>query len=310
MSIARVIQILTGIVAFIMLLTNFYIYPRFHTLGGEHDIVRAHIENIAPGSLGGVGGSSSADGGNGSDSGSSTGGRAVQNIETMHHGVHKNLLEHKQILKEHIERERAKGVRQMEVLKDSIEASKSSSKEEVKKNVQSAAAIEKEYQERNSEKDKAEQNVSSKVTEEKDRQQHKQLPFDNKDDSDAAQQENQQTQIDEKDINYQQKKLARGYSGLPMDKTPALIGAKRGTVECDIDANFMAYWNSPQGTRDEEFVSPFSVQPSSSGKKKYLTFEPDSVSCSLHQSICFNVLLLFLLYAHFLSPSNDIEYNL
>jgi len=30
-------------------------------------------------------------------------------------------------------------------------------------------------------------------------------------------------------------KLARGFSGLPMEETPALIGAKRGTIECDAD---------------------------------------------------------------------------
>ena len=33
----------------------------------------------------------------------------------------------------------------------------------------------------------------------------------------------------------------------------------------------MAYWNSPQGTRDEQFISPFKV----TGKRKYITFEPD-----------------------------------
>ncbi|KAL7431266.1 hypothetical protein ACHAXM_003999 [Skeletonema potamos] len=70
--------------------------------------------------------------------------------------------------------------------------------------------------------------------------------------------------------------LARGHSGLPMDQTPALIGAKRGSIQCDSDADVssLAYWNDPQGTRDEAFVSPFRV-PSSSGKSKYLTFEPD-----------------------------------
>lgn len=30
-------------------------------------------------------------------------------------------------------------------------------------------------------------------------------------------------------------KLARGHSGLPMEKTPALVGAKRGTIACDVD---------------------------------------------------------------------------
>lgn len=33
----------------------------------------------------------------------------------------------------------------------------------------------------------------------------------------------------------------------------------------------MSYWNSPQGTRDEEFSSPFKVM----GNRKYITFEPD-----------------------------------
>jgi len=70
--------------------------------------------------------------------------------------------------------------------------------------------------------------------------------------------------------------LARGHSGLPMDQTPALIGAKRGSIQCDSDADVssLAYWNDPQGFRDEAFVSPFRVT-SSSGKSKYLTFEPD-----------------------------------
>jgi hypothetical protein len=39
----------------------------------------------------------------------------------------------------------------------------------------------------------------------------------------------------------------------------------------------MAYWNSPQGTRDESFVSPFRVA-TANGRRKYVTFEPDGVS--------------------------------
>jgi hypothetical protein len=39
----------------------------------------------------------------------------------------------------------------------------------------------------------------------------------------------------------------------------------------------MAYWNSPQGKRDEEFVSPFRVT-TPDGKRKYVTFEMDGVS--------------------------------
>ena len=36
----------------------------------------------------------------------------------------------------------------------------------------------------------------------------------------------------------------------------------------------LAYWNSPQGKRDEEFISPFRVS-TLPGKNKYITFEPD-----------------------------------
>jgi hypothetical protein len=64
--------------------------------------------------------------------------------------------------------------------------------------------------------------------------------------------------------------LARGVSGLPMSQTPALVGARRAHVECDVNVDHMAYWNDPQGTRDQEFVSPF-LTP----KDHYLTFEPD-----------------------------------
>jgi hypothetical protein len=64
--------------------------------------------------------------------------------------------------------------------------------------------------------------------------------------------------------------LARGFSGLPMSKTPALVGAGRAHVECDVNVDDMAYWNDPQGTRDQEFVSPF-LTP----KDHYLTFEAD-----------------------------------
>lgn len=50
--------------------------------------------------------------------------------------------------------------------------------------------------------------------------------------------------------------LARGLSGLPISETPALIGATRGHVNCDVDVDRLAYWNN-QGKRDNEFKSPF-----------------------------------------------------
>jgi hypothetical protein len=66
--------------------------------------------------------------------------------------------------------------------------------------------------------------------------------------------------------------LARGAAGLSMEKTPALVGAKPGRIECDVNVNDMAYWNSPQGHRDQEFQSPFATD---SPMENYLTFEPD-----------------------------------
>ena len=65
-------------------------------------------------------------------------------------------------------------------------------------------------------------------------------------------------------------RLARGVSGLPMSKTPALVGAKPGHVDCDVDVDDIVYWNDPQGERDRNFVSPFATP-----EEHYLTFEPD-----------------------------------
>mmetsp|Transcript_38921 Transcript_38921/g.44490 ORF Transcript_38921/g.44490 Transcript_38921/m.44490 type:complete len:1187 (+) Transcript_38921:96-3656(+) len=83
----------------------------------------------------------------------------------------------------------------------------------------------------------------------------------------------------------QHKILARGVSGLPMSQTPALEGAEWGHVECDVNVDDMAYWNDPQGTRDQNFLSPFSMQDideqqhqpngSKNRQRRYLTFEPD-----------------------------------
>lgn len=76
--------------------------------------------------------------------------------------------------------------------------------------------------------------------------------------------------------------LARGRSGLPMSQTPALVGAKHGTIQCPssdgsgniIYMNELAYWNDPQGDVDVNFVSPF-APPKDTQQKRYVTFEPD-----------------------------------
>lgn len=98
---------------------------------------------------------------------------------------------------------------------------------------------------------------------------------------------------------------ARGHSGLPPNETPALNGAKRGTISCpdtdpkvqEVLSSMLAFWNDPRGTRDEEAAYPsikgynsthhtFMPPPlpyadkstplKSRIRKRYLTFEPDT----------------------------------
>mmetsp|Transcript_4121 Transcript_4121/g.9159 ORF Transcript_4121/g.9159 Transcript_4121/m.9159 type:complete len:540 (-) Transcript_4121:676-2295(-) len=72
--------------------------------------------------------------------------------------------------------------------------------------------------------------------------------------------------------------LARGVSGLPMSKTPALVGARHGTIQCPsadgtiTHVDELAYWNEPQGDSDVAFVSPFIPAEK---ERRYVTFEPD-----------------------------------
>ena len=69
--------------------------------------------------------------------------------------------------------------------------------------------------------------------------------------------------------------LARGVAGLPMSQTPALEGAKWAHIECDADVDDYAYWNDPQGKRDQNFKSPFAKFSDNESKHRYLTFQPD-----------------------------------
>jgi len=111
-------------------------------------------------------------------------------------------------------------------------------------------------------------------------------------------------------------RTARAFSGLPPDQTPALNGAKRGTISClDVDprinevlSSMLAFWNEPRGTRDvlveyysdetmkkkqeqqqQEQQHPFIPKPLDnhlnhqnllqtvkSSRRRYLTFEPDT----------------------------------
>jgi hypothetical protein len=59
---------------------------------------------------------------------------------------------------------------------------------------------------------------------------------------------------------FQKKGVSRGVSGRPSVETPALVGASRAHIECDVNVDSLAYWNDPQGKRDEDFVSPFKTK--------------------------------------------------
>lgn len=66
------------------------------------------------------------------------------------------------------------------------------------------------------------------------------------------------------DSGFVEKSVTRGLAGRPANETPALEGASRAHIECDINVDSLAYWNDPQGTRDQNFKSPFAVKVSSS----------------------------------------------
>jgi len=69
---------------------------------------------------------------------------------------------------------------------------------------------------------------------------------------------------------FRNKAVARGVAGRPIEETPAVEGATRGHVECDVNIDSLAYWNDPPGKRDLEFKSPFA-----SSEERYITFTPD-----------------------------------
>jgi hypothetical protein len=59
------------------------------------------------------------------------------------------------------------------------------------------------------------------------------------------------------DEGFKDKSIIRGVAGRPSSETPALAGASRAHIECDVNVDSLAYWNDPQGVKDPEFVSPF-----------------------------------------------------
>mmetsp|Transcript_14604 Transcript_14604/g.35538 ORF Transcript_14604/g.35538 Transcript_14604/m.35538 type:complete len:1188 (+) Transcript_14604:120-3683(+) len=73
------------------------------------------------------------------------------------------------------------------------------------------------------------------------------------------------------DEGFRRKPLARALAGRSLPETPALDGAARGSIECDVNVDSLAYWNDPQGTMDREFITPFHT----TGDEKYISFAVD-----------------------------------
>lgn len=75
-------------------------------------------------------------------------------------------------------------------------------------------------------------------------------------------------------------RLSRGPIGLPMDQTPALQGAAKAHISCDVNVDDLAYWNDPRGTRDltmePSFVNFIQEADGKKRRRQYLTFEPDT----------------------------------
>ena len=171
-----------------------------------------------------------------------------EDVEEMHHGVHKNIKLHAEILKQHLmeKRKAVEGVGGVEdnldlkdiaVEREDPEVKAASDTSVSQTDVQPAPLMGQEQLKQtaveNSEISKEEGNDDGD---------------DKEGDDDDDTQEASSNQVDAtsqkqkvtEDVKLQHfppvdLPLARGYSGLPMEKTPALIGAKRGTIECDIN---------------------------------------------------------------------------
>ena len=224
-SIFKALRIFLAVAAFVLLCTTITLMNHFHTVDSN---LKDHINN-APAIH-----SILADNNNEKQPPN------VQNKIEMGHGVHANVQNHIQGLRDHIIKEAES--RSREKIKQAESESKKIGSDEIQQSEPKTQV-----------KVKSEGNSSSGEIK-------------------------QSTSKVLKIHSSTKTSLARGYSGLPMEKTPALVGAKRGSIQCDIDVDIssLAYWNSPQGSRDEAFVSPFNVPSSIEGKRKYLTFEADT----------------------------------
>jgi hypothetical protein len=178
-------------------------------------------------------------------------------IEDMHHGVHKNMKEHAQVLRDHLmERVRIKregDLKDLAVERGDTAAEESEVKGDANKPNQSAEDEEDDDEGDDEEEEEEEESTNEQIQQnkpvEKDstpQREEIETPEETKQqipqEKQPADNPNERKAVDENasEIKLQSfppldLPLARGYSGLPMEKTPALIGAKRGTIECDVN---------------------------------------------------------------------------
>lgn len=137
----------------------------------------------------------------------------------MHHGVHKNVQDHIQGLKDHIIKEKmAKRQTQLDIERR---------KEKLHQNV-IAVNIQQPVEMNTFNSESKDANIPSEKIE---KIELIKPPLVSDKSTSLAHNKNK-TQLFFLNEN---EKLARGLSGLPIEKTPALVGAKRASIDCDVN---------------------------------------------------------------------------
>lgn len=196
LSIVQIIQIVMGLVALIMIVSWAVLLPMFNNVDTSFRGVidnRLAIDSILS--------------------------ERSQGDTEMHHGVHKNVQDHIQAVRNH--------VLQAEL-----------SKRKANLTLKSEAATEKIGSEAIIEAVVLKKSDKSYLEDKKNAISKRRVPKENDSLSEAPEAPRQETeqQTTRKHIfPNENTKLARGFSGLPMNKTPALVGAKRASIECDVN---------------------------------------------------------------------------
>lgn len=167
--------------------------------------------------------------------------------EEMHHGVHKNMMEHKQAMRDHyqkmIAKFRAKNNTQTQGNRIERERAKLENQLSSEKKNRGNTTSMKVKKKKQGKDPSINAHPPSKVVD--------LLKTKDSEEKEAKGLDKEHTKVGSKKLpsddhhnNIQsngEQKLGRGFSGLPMDKTPALVGAKRGAIECDVDAKYVQY---------------------------------------------------------------------